>query len=85
MLGAIIDLDLLVQRHYLGFMGLLPSLELRDVLMVDISAGGEMRALPVVEGVVGDQAVDSDDRADKEGLALLETLDCIHPSIIDIC
>ena len=85
MLGAIIHLDLLIQSHYLVFMGLLSPLELRYVIMVDVSAGCEMRTLPVVEGVVRDQAVDSNDRTDKEGLTLLETLDGIHPSIIDIC
>jgi len=85
MLGAIIDLDLLIQRHYLVFMGLLSSLELRNVIVVDVSASCEMRTLPVVEGVVRDQAVDTDDRTDKEGLTLLETLDGIYPSIIDIC
>jgi hypothetical protein len=53
MLGAIIHLDLLIQSHNLVFMGLLSPLELRYVIMVDVSAGCEMRTLPVVEGVIG--------------------------------
>jgi hypothetical protein len=66
-------------------MGLLPSLQFRDVFMVNISAGCEMGTFPVVKGVVGDQAVNTNDRTDKEGLALLETFNCIDPCIIDIC
>jgi hypothetical protein len=60
-LSAIINLNLLIQGHYLVFMGLLSSLQLRDVFMVDVSAGCEMCTLPVIEGVVGDQTVNTND------------------------
>jgi hypothetical protein len=60
-LSAIIYLNLLIQSHYLVFMGLLSSLQFSDVFMVDISAGCEMGTLPVVKGVVGDQAVNTND------------------------
>ena len=61
MLRAVVDLDLSVQNHYLVFMRSLPSLQLCDVFMVDISAGSEVSTLPVVEGVVRDQAINTDD------------------------
>ena len=61
MLRAVVDLNFSVQNHYLVLMRSLPSLQLCDVFMVDISAGSEMSTLPVVEGVVRDQAINTDD------------------------
>lgn len=84
MLRAIIDLNLSVQCHDLLLMCSLSSLQLTYVLVINASSGCEMCTLPVIKSIVGDQAVNTDDRSDQEGLTLLETFDSVDPCIIDV-
>ncbi len=53
--------------------------------MINISSGCEVSTLPVVESVVGDQAINSDDRPDQKSFTLLEALYGIDPRIVDVC
>lgn len=62
----------------------LSSLQLTYVLVINVSSGCEMCTLPVIKSIVGDQAVNTDDRSDQEGLTLLETFDSVDPCIIDV-
>ena len=61
MLSAIIHLDLLIKSHYLLLVCSLPSLKFSYILVVDISPGCEVSTLPVIESVVGNQTINSDD------------------------
>ncbi len=61
MLSAIIYLYLLIKSHYLLLVCSLPSLKFSYILVVDISPGCEVSTLPVIESVVGNQTINSDD------------------------
>ena len=61
MLSAIIYLYLLIKSHYLLLVRSLPSLKFSYILVVDISPGCEVSTLPVIESVVGNQTINSDD------------------------
>ena len=61
MLSAIIHLDLLIKSHYLLLVCSLSSLKFCYVLVVDISPGCEVSTLPVIESVIGNQTINSDD------------------------
>ena len=52
--------------------------------MIHISPGCEVSTLPVVESVVGDQAINTDDWPDQKSFTLLEALDGIDPRIVDV-
>ena len=61
MLSAIIHLDLLIKSHNLLLMCSLPSLKLSYILVIDISPRCEVSAFPVIESVVGNQTINSND------------------------
>ena len=84
MLGAIVDLDLLLQVLNLLLMSTLPPLELSYVGMIDITACLEVSSLPKSKGLIGNQAVDSFNGSKKEDFTSLESLCGAYPGIIHV-
>jgi hypothetical protein len=49
-----------------------------------ISPGSIVSTLPVVEGIIGDQTINTNYRSDQECFTLLKTLDSVDPSIKNV-
>jgi hypothetical protein len=49
-----------------------------------ISPGSVMSTLPVVEGIIGDQTIDTNYRSDQECFTFLKTLNSVDPCIKNV-